>query len=68
MKDYSSRLLFEKEYLTDIRPLLPEFRRRLTEVLAEIIDPKKPFPATACGKQICDYCDFCRLCTDRKTE
>lgn len=60
-KDYSPYLTYNKELLTDVRPLRNDFEEALRKVLQELFDPQIPFTQTQ-ETTICRYCDYRLLC------
>ncbi len=49
------------EYITDIRPYLPDFQFHLKNLLQEIFDASKSFTHTA-DERKCQYCPYVRIC------
>lgn len=45
----------------DFRPMEPDFRRKLADVVAEIFNPEVPFYRSD-NEHSCKYCDFKRIC------
>lgn len=54
-------LIHNGAYLRDATPMLPEFEIELTKLLEEIFDPEVPFDQTE-NKDVCQYCQFARIC------
>lgn len=59
--DFDAYLKSGQESPEDVRPLLPQFREKLTELVQEIHDPDTPFTATT-EDGVCKNCDFRNLC------
>lgn len=64
-KTFTPYLQLNQTPIMDFHPLAEEFKQRLTEKLAEIIDPDHDFVATT-QKEHCKYCDFRELCGQNK--
>ena len=47
--------------MTRFQTLAPDFKQGLIDLLAEIVDPDKPFEPTDIPEH-CRYCDFKSIC------
>ncbi len=59
--DFTPYICIDKEPVTRFQTIAPEFKQGLIDLLAEIIDPDKPFQPTEIAEH-CKYCDFRRIC------
>lgn len=60
-EDYSPYIEFGGETLLDFQSIADEFRDRLVRLIAEILDPEKPFVPTTC-ERFCSTCPYFSLC------
>lgn len=62
--EFSPYFSLDDEWLLDFRTVANDFRKRLTEVLTEIIKPGNPFVCCdeKAGKMTCKYCHYRALC------
>jgi hypothetical protein len=51
----------DREFLSDVTPLLGEFEERLNHVLNELYDPSVPFDQTT-EEEICRFCPYQSIC------
>ena len=61
-KNYSPYLQVGTEMLLDFRAIFPEFRERLGELVAEILNPNLPFEPSTKEVQMCNTCPYYSLC------
>ena len=59
--DYSPHITLGGRTLYDIRDVAADFQQRLTNLVAEILNPDIPFTQTT-RDEACAHCDFRRLC------
>lgn len=59
--NFESALTYDKQLVTDVSALLPEFTQHLNQVLKSIFDPETPFAQTTNEKN-CQWCAFKDLC------
>lgn len=60
-EDYSPYIEFGGETMLNFQSIADEFQSRLIELIAEILDPGKPFVPTTCGR-FCKTCPYFSLC------
>jgi RecB family exonuclease len=60
-EDFQFGLKIGKEYIDDIRPMLPEFESHLKTMLEELFNPDVPFDQTTDVKQ-CKICAYQGIC------
>lgn len=60
-EDYSPYITFGKEQILDFQRIAGEFKQRLTELIADILSPDRPFVPTTCEK-FCRTCPYFSLC------
>lgn len=60
-EDYTPYIKFEGGLLYDFREIADEFRKRFTQLLAEMLNPATPFTATPVANH-CRSCVFASLC------
>ncbi|MBQ7634929.1 MAG: PD-(D/E)XK nuclease family protein [Bacteroidaceae bacterium] len=61
LPDYNPYVSLGKEGEDDVRPLLPDFRRLLTDLVEEILNPAEPFTAQP-DEGGCKFCHFRHIC------
>jgi hypothetical protein len=60
-EEFTFGLKSNKEYVTDVEPLLPEFEARLTDLFIELFNPDVPFDQTS-ELENCKICPYSKLC------
>lgn len=61
-KDYSPYLQVDKDEVLDFQARFPEFRERLGELVAEILNSALPFEPNTKEIQMCNTCPYYSLC------
>lgn len=59
--DFTPYIYIDKQPVTRFQTLAPDFKQGLIDLLAEIVDPDKPFEPTDIPEN-CRYCDFKSIC------
>lgn len=66
--DFTPYQTFAEKMVKDFRPLANEFREKLTNIIAEIINPHNPFPTMYDKNRCSKYCDFYNICNPQSAE
>ncbi|MGL5683406.1 MAG: PD-(D/E)XK nuclease family protein [Marinifilaceae bacterium] len=61
VKDYDCRLIDGKDAVTNFAQYKEEFTDKLTELIAEILNPSQAFTQTSIDKK-CEYCTYRGIC------